>query len=49
MERNREGKLKPVEILFSEPRAPRQLGLNESSNNIFRQDLPKSTYLSIHS
>lgn len=38
-----------VEIYFSDPGAPGQRGLNENSNSIVRQDLPKSTDLSIHS
>ena len=39
----------PVEIFFSDPGAPGQRGLNENSNSIVRQDLPKSTDLSIYS
>ena len=39
----------PVEIFFSNPGVPGQRGLNENSNSIVRQDLPKSTDLSIHS
>lgn len=39
----------PVEIFFSDSGAPGQRGLNKNSNSIVRQDLPKSTDLSIHS
>ena len=39
----------PLEIFFSDPGAPGQRGLNENSNSIVRQDLPKSTDLSSHS
>ena len=39
----------PLEIYFSDPGAPGQRGLNDNSNSIVRQDLPKSTDLSVHS
>ena len=38
-----------LEIYFSDPGAPGQWGLNGNSNSIIRQDLPKSTDLSLHS
>ena len=39
----------PLEIYFSDPWASGKRGLNENLNNIVRQDLPKSTDLSVHS
>ena len=37
-----------LEIFFSDPRSPGQRGLNKNSNHIVRQDLPKSTDLSVY-
>ena len=39
----------PIEIYFSDSGVPGQRGLNENSNSIVRQDLPKSTDLSVYS